>query len=312
MRKYFLFGIPVLAIFLIAGVALTQSDSGNDRDSDPSHHYRTWSFPNSGMRLGVILAERGENGARIREVVPRSPAEKAGLKEDDVIVSIDGKKMNDPEDVREYLQAMDETRKIDIEVLRDGKQMHLSATPETHPMRMITRTLLRGNYLGVDLQELNPDLASYFQADAKSGVLVTRVDDDSPAEKAGLRAGDIISQFNGKKVTAADDLKDALDDLKEGEDAKLTVLRHGKQQQITAHPEQRSMHNLPELRALRELPDMSELQDRLREIPEDPEFRETMQDLREQLNDLRFQIDRDLKPQIEKLQKELEKMKKSD
>jgi predicted metalloprotease with PDZ domain len=177
---------------------------------------------------------------------------------------------------------------------------------------MITRTLLRGNYLGVDLQELNPDLASYFQADAKSGVLVTRVDDDSPAEKAGLRAGDIISQFNGKKVTAADDLKDALDDLKEGEDAKLTVLRHGKQQQITAHPEQRSMHNLPELRALRELPDMSELQDRLREIPEDPEFRETMQDLREQLNDLRFQIDRDLKPQIEKLQKELEKMKKCD
>jgi S1-C subfamily serine protease len=312
MKKFLLILIPILAIFVLAGVALTQSDSDEDSNSDRPHRSHSWIFPGSGMRLGVILSERGENGARIREVLPDSPAAKAGLREDDVIISIDGKKVDDPADVRDFLQDMDESKKVDIEVLRDGKQLKLSATPETHPMRMITRQIMRGNYLGVDLQEMNSDLASYFGTDAKSGVLVTRVERNSPAEKAGLRSGDVVTQFNGKKVSSADDLREALDDLEEGQDAKLTVLRHGKQQQIVAHPEKRSMSDLPGFREFRNLPEMGELREQLRDLPDRPEVRESMRDLREQLDDLKTQIDRDLKPEIEKLKRELEKLKNSD
>jgi serine protease Do len=171
---------------------------------------------------------------------------------------------------------------------------------------------MRGNYLGVDLQEMNPDLASYFGTDPKSGVLVTRIEDDSPAEKAGLRSGDVITGFNGKKVASPNDLRDALDDLKDGQEAKLTVLRHGKQQQIVAHPEKRSMSDLPALRELRNLPEMGELREQLRDLPDRPEVRESMRELREQLDSLKDQINRDLKPEIERLKKDLEALKKSD
>ncbi len=127
-----------------------------------------------------------------------------------------------------------------------------------------------------------------------------------------MRSGDVVTQFNGKKVSSADDLREALDDLEEGQDAKLTVLRHGKQQQIVAHPEKRSMSDLPGFREFRNLPEMGELREQLRDLPDRPEVRESMRDLREQLDDLKTQIDRDLKPEIEKLKRELEKLKNSD
>jgi membrane-associated protease RseP (regulator of RpoE activity) len=169
-----------------------------------------------------------------------------------------------------------------------------------------------GRYLGVDLQDLDSDLASYFKIDPKAGVLITRVERDSPAAKAGLRSGDIVTQFNGKKTASQEDLRDALNDLKEGEDAKLTVLRHGKEEQIVAHPEERGMNGFRELERLSDNPEMGQLREQLRDLPERPEVQRSMEELRRQMHDLRSQIDRELKPQIEELKKELQKLRKSD
>ena len=62
-----------------------------------------------------------------------------------------------------------------------------------------------GGYLGIVLQELNADLAPYFSVKAGEGVLIVRVEKDTPAEKAGLKAGDVIVQMGEKTVKDADD-----------------------------------------------------------------------------------------------------------
>ena len=85
--------------------------------------------------------------------------------------------------------------------------------------------------LGVQLNELTPELADYFGA-GDGGVLVARVTKDSPAEKAGLRAGDVITSVDGDRVRDTDDLVDELRD-KEGE-VTLGIVRDKKESTVKA------------------------------------------------------------------------------
>jgi Trypsin-like serine proteases, typically periplasmic, contain C-terminal PDZ domain len=313
MKKVFLIGIPFVVILIVAGFAFTQSDN-DDRPGHRRFEDRDWMMMRGGMHLGVVLNdERNEKGARVEEVLPDSPAAKAGIKEGDIITRLNGKEVEDARDVRELLNDMNEPKKVDLEISRDGKQMTLSATPEKR--QDVTRMLhgFGGRYLGVDLQDLDSDLASYFKIDPKAGVLITRVEPESPAQKAGLRSGDIVTQLNGKRIASQEDLRDALNDLKEGEDAKLLVLRHGKQEQILAHPEERGFRGgFRELERLSNNPEMSQLREQLRDLPERPEVQRSMEELRRQMHDLRNQIDRELKPQIEEMKKQLQKLRKAD
>jgi len=297
MKKALFILLPVLVLAFLAGWALTEQD----RDIVVKIPEKVRTFSVGGYRLGVVLSEESSDGkgVEVKEVFEESPAEKAGIKEGDILVKIDGEKISSANDVRRYLRKLEEDKEVSIDLLRDGKEITVQATPDKRTTMKLARAFGR-NYLGVDLQELNPDLAGYFQTDAKTGVLVTRVEKDSPAEKAGLKAGDIITSFNGKKTTTPDDLRDELRELEEGDAAKLTVLRHGKEQQITAQPEKRTFPNMEELP---EIP-------HLRELQEMPDFHLDMEGMKQQLEDLKEEMEKNLKPEMEKLKKELEKMKK--
>jgi S1-C subfamily serine protease len=227
---------------------------------------------------------KADSGVVIEDVLPDSAAEKAGLKDGDVIVSIDGNKVESERDIRRTLRDLENPKPLAIGILRDGKPLNISVTPEKREMSMFAH--LGGNYIGVDLQELDADLAKYFQTEPGSGVLVARVEPNSPADKGGLKSGDVITQLNGKQVTTDEDLRAILNDAKEGENVSLTVLRHGKVQNVTVKPEKRSF-DFPKLQELREL----------RELPERPEFRQSMQELRREMEKL--------KDEMKQLKKEL-------
>ena len=87
-------------------------------------------------------------------------------------------------------------------------------------------------YLGVLLQDLTPSLAKALQLGDRSGVIVNEVVDGSPAEKAGLRDGDVILQFNGDPVSDYTAFTRAVRALKPGDDAKVTVLRDGREKSL--------------------------------------------------------------------------------
>jgi serine protease Do len=120
-------------------------------------------------------------------------------------------------------------------VTRTGGSMGLGfAVPSNmakHVMNQLVETgdVSRG-YMGVDAQELNPELVEAFKLPKKSsGVIITEVAPDSPAEKAGLKAGDVIVKFNGKQITSIGSLRHQLALTKPGTVVDVQVMRDGKE-----------------------------------------------------------------------------------
>lgn len=94
--------------------------------------------------------------------------------------------------------------------------------------------MVRRGFLGVGLTEMTPELRSHFGAPEKAGVLVSSVEPDSPAGKAGVRVGDVIARVDGKDVTSSWDVRSQVRELDEGEQVPLEIWRDRKVQTLTA------------------------------------------------------------------------------
>ncbi len=92
----------------------------------------------------------------------------------------------------------------------------------------------RRGYLGVGLVDLTPELRTHFGAPGDAGVMVSHVEDGSPADKAGIQVGDILTALDGKDVESSWDIRSRVRDLKEGEQVPLQIWRGGKAQNVSA------------------------------------------------------------------------------
>jgi C-terminal processing protease CtpA/Prc len=300
MKKISLILLAGIVVALGAGWAYTNPDPPVRPERRAME--RVFAMAGGGYRLGVVLSEinphlrddlKVDAGVLVDEVLSDSPAEKAGLKDGDIIVRMDGKNVESERDIRETLNNLEDSKPITVDVVRNGKALQLTVTPEKQE-----RTLLANfsrNYIGVDLQEMDSDLARYFQAQPDSGILIARVEPDTPAQKAGLKSGDVITEINGQKVRTQKDLRKELDDVKEGESANLTILRQGKSQKISVQPEVRQFHmpeleSLGELRELKNLGELGNLEE-LRNLKNRPEFRDSMRDLRREMQELKREME---------------------
>jgi membrane-associated protease RseP (regulator of RpoE activity) len=321
MRKLLFILLPVVIVGLFAARAFTSPDT----PAPPERAIKeVIAIGDGGYRIGVVLAEINphlrdklniDTGILVDDVLEDSPAEKAGIKEGDIIVKVDGKAVSDEKDLRRPLREMEEAKAMNLEVLRDGKTLNISVMPEKRGIN-IMRHFGGRNYIGVELQELNPDLAPYFQVDPGAGVLITRVVSASPAEKAGIHSGDVVTALNGKKVTSPEMLRDELQSVKEGESASLTLLRRGKEQKLSVKPESGGFAEFRHLRELRDLPEIPPL-------PDMPEMKDTMRDLEREMDKLKEEIQQlklediqqlkeELRKEMEQVKKELEKIRESD
>jgi len=178
-----------------------------------------------GAFLGVYLNETQEKtaGAVLSGIIPDSPAAKAGLTEGDVITGFNSKTVASADDLRKLLQASSPNDEAKIKYLRAVKENNIKVTlAEPKKIEKTIKMMHPGmgmtgfggcgheckgtcGFLGVVLQDMSGQLAEYFGV--KSGALIGEVVKDSPAEKAGLKAGDIIQKFDDKRVDDAEDLK---------------------------------------------------------------------------------------------------------
>ena len=94
--------------------------------------------------------------------------------------------------------------------------------------------MVRRGFLGVGLTELTPELRTHFGVPEESGVMVSKVEAGSPAEKAGLKVGDIISRIDGKPVDSSWEVSSKVREYEEGQQAPLEVWRNGKVMTLTA------------------------------------------------------------------------------
>lgn len=100
----------------------------------------------------------------------------------------------------------------------------------------------KGGFLGVQLTGLTPELRTHFGAPEEAGVMVSKVVDDSPASRAGIAVGDIISAVDGEAVSSGSGLARAIRDREDGEAVDLEIWRDGRLEVLTATIEERATH----------------------------------------------------------------------
>ncbi len=191
-------------------------------------------------------------GAVVRMVVEDSPADEAGLKTDDVILKIDGKKIAEANDLTDMVREDSIGQKVVLTVLRDGKEKTIDVTlgssrerPQYHVLSMEPkkeRYMIYSDrnfpYIGVELENLSIQLGDYFGVKDGEGALISSVEEDSPAEKAGLAAGDVIVDINGEKVLDPSDASGLIRDMEPGDTASVKVVRNKKPQTFKVEVEE--------------------------------------------------------------------------
>jgi serine protease Do len=169
------------------------------------------------QELALQFGLKAREGVLVGGVNDDSPAAKAGLKTGDVIVEFAGKKVNTPQELQESVEESPLGRQVTVAVLRDGKQTELKVTPTEAPGDAAASDNGHASSsslekLGMELQDLTPDLAAKLNIRAGHGAVVTSVQQGSAAEKAGLAGGMVIVEANRAPVKSAADLAKVLDE----------------------------------------------------------------------------------------------------
>jgi serine protease Do len=181
--------------------------------------------PDMATALGLPSAE----GALVSQVDSGSPAARAGLKQGDVIVEFNGKKVNDSNQLRNEVASSQPGSTATLKVLRNGHPETVSATLAELPSskdHLASRGEHRGDgQFGMTVEPLTSDLAEQVGVPSGTqGVVVTGVDPDGAAADAQLQEGDVIEKVDGRAVKTADELKSALD-RRDGKPSLLLVHR---------------------------------------------------------------------------------------
>jgi serine protease Do len=151
-------------------------------------------------------------GAIIADVTEGSPADKAGLRPDDVVIGVDGRELRDRSDLTSYIASRPPESTVHLKILRNGAEKDVAVTLGTFPEE-VTRADGRSegegrSHQGMTLQNLTPELAAELQLPRGfKGVIVMRVEAGSNAEDAGLQRGDVIVSVNGDTVDSAGDVE---------------------------------------------------------------------------------------------------------
>jgi membrane-associated protease RseP (regulator of RpoE activity) len=245
-------------------------------------------FMDGGSFLGVYAEDinkdnmaryglREARGAGITSIVKDSPAEKAGLKKDDVILRFDGESVTSVRKLNRLVSEVAPDQTVRLGISRGGSEQEVAVTIGKRKDSMDTFHKLQGlggkfeglegfktpetrvwkwegpdsnndgfvfafgnnRRIGVSTTQLTKQLAEFFGVADGKGLLVTSVGDDSPAAKAGIRAGDIITAVDGEKVENGGDLTRAIGKKKDG-DVILTIVRDKNQRSITVTPKEAS------------------------------------------------------------------------
>jgi serine protease Do len=266
--------ISALAISLIAaGVLISPAVR-----AQTARGSRAVVISRSGSYLGIggidIDEERAKalnlkevRGVEIKSVDANSPASKAGLKDGDVVLEYNGQPVAGIEQFARLVRETPAGREVRLQVWRGGAMQTITATIATRPGATIhgdgdtfsftmppmppippvdlptTHTTWRSPSLGVETESLTPQLAEFFGV--KEGVLVRAVTRNSAAEKAGLKAGDIVIRLDETKVSSPREITSALHALRAKRTFPVVVVRN--------HQEMTFSVTLEERRGMREL-----------------------------------------------------------
>jgi len=271
-------------------------------------------------------------GVLVTDVVEQSPAEKAGFEVGDIILKYDGKEVTSPRRLSKLVRKTAPDTQVKVDISRDGKKKTLTAKVGEFDHEKACTIKILGDtgkkklfldfdddlsllglphlcswlgsdlWLGVHTVDLTDQLAKYFEVKDGRGILISEVVLESPAEKAGLKAGDILIKANGERIEDTPDLHDVIGDHEEGDEIELVVLRKGKEMKLKA--------------TLEERPDHKKLRQELKEFPRKLKRMKIMAPSHD-LQDIDVEVEKyledfdleDLETRLEELEEELSRIK---
>lgn len=252
----------------------------------------------SGKRawLGIVISGDEEEKVTIASVSDGSPADEAGLREGDRILEIDDEEVADADDVMRAVRSHAPGDRLRIRVERDGQNKTFTATlegrsaraprafewtPGEHPQIFsfgATRV-----FLGVEMHPMSGDLREHFRAPRDAGLLINRVIEDTAAERAGLKAGDVIIEVNGETIADVGDISHALREKEPGDQVTVRIVRDGSEQSLDVKLGERRGNAVP--RGMIFAPDDDEVRAWALSAEDREELERSMQDVRREIEE---------------------------
>ena len=193
--------------------------------------------------LGVSIQDIDENmakaldleirdGAIIAQVLKNSPAEKGGIKEQDIILEVDGKEVGNSSQLKNLVSSHRPGEETDLLILRDGLELDLTvelgARPDEEELASVYKS--GGSFyddLGLMVDGIESDFARKHGIDEEYGVVVRKVKKQSPANRSDIQPGDVITKIGRDKITSTDDYQSLVKQYEEGDSILLLVKRNG-------------------------------------------------------------------------------------
>jgi len=231
LKSIFISSAALMVVLFVSQIAVFASDKS----------------PKKTGFLGVSVEElsrsmkkdfKAEFGVIITHINEDSPADEYGLMEDDVIQFVNDVKIRRASTLTRTIKKITPGDEAKIQVIRDGSQNTIAVkignmknfggvhvfeggAPNLFSIFEDGRT-----FLGVSLFEMTEGLAPYFNAKEGKGALILSVEEDSPAEKAKLKSGDVILKVDNEEVSSQDDVREILREFEDGDDVELEILRN--------------------------------------------------------------------------------------
>ena len=359
MRKGMLAGVLLGALTFAAPATFAACCPGQDSSQEAGE---VWQMNGGkGSYLGVevndvtkdrisALKLKDESGVEVTAVDGDAPAAKAGIKEHDVILSINGQRIESEEQLRRVIRETPAGRNINLGISRDGQPMNITATlgsrknqvwvgsinpkikiapmppmpPQTFSWtgemadvpEMVTIT--RGSRIGAMVETLTPQLADFFGVKDGAGLLVRSVEKGSVAESAGIKAGDVIVRIEKERINDLGDWRRMLRN-KTGA-VGIGVVRDKREQNLTITlPDKKqsgAIFDTEDFAELAQLQNMPEVTEEARKALMDAQkdFQAHRGEYEKSMALAQKEIQKSMKEQqkqMEKLQKELQKSLKT-
>lgn len=215
--------------------------------------------------LGVSIAENEEGKVEIVNIERESPAEIAELEKGDLILEFAGKNITSTQMLVDEVRKRKPGENVVLKIEQKGKEKDVKVklseysekdikrelelkfpqlfppkppkTPEPPKVKspfeeFLPRAWESRKYIGVYLEELNRELSEFFGVEEGAGLLVSKVGDDSPAQKAGIKVGDVIVEADGKRMESVKELSELIQDKEEGDTIEIEFIRDKKKKTV--------------------------------------------------------------------------------
>ncbi|MBA3010069.1 MAG: DegQ family serine endoprotease [Proteobacteria bacterium] len=187
--------------------------------------------------LGVVIQDLNEDmakyygvngvkGALVTDLVKGDPADQAGIEPNDIIIEVDGIKIETSRDLTREIAGIDVGKKIELLVLRGGNEKNLTVQIAKRNDSVVSESGI--DWIGIEIVEITKEDASKYDMIEKEGVLVNKIQEDSKAEVAGMWPGDIIKEINNHPINTTMEYYKAVNSIKKDESLRMLIKRRNK------------------------------------------------------------------------------------